>query len=76
MLLVSLWRPTRELPSAEPNCPLHLVCLQVELIDGVSLHKGVPDQEAGHAANVTSYFDRFWEHGNKRERYFIFVTKA
>jgi hypothetical protein len=52
------------------------VFLQVELIDGVSLHKGIPDQEAGHAANVTSYFDRFWEHGNKRERYFIFVTKA
>ena len=32
-------------------------------------------QEAGHAANVTSYFDRFWENGNKRERYFIHVRK-
>ena len=52
------------------------VGLQVEFIDGVSLHTGIPNQEAGHAANVTSYFDRFWKHGNKRERYFIFVKRV
>ena len=49
---------------------------QSETVDGVELHHGVPDAEAGHAANVTSYFDRFWAHGHKTDRFFLFVTKA
>ena len=47
-----------------------------EVFNGIRLYDGIPGPDSGHAANVTSYFDRFWEHGNKRERYFIFVTKA
>ena len=42
---------------------------------GVRLRYGIPGKDSGHAVNVTSYFDRFWERGQHTERYFIAVTR-
>lgn len=41
----------------------------------VELHDGVPGEEDGHVANVTSYFDRFWEQGNHVDRVFFVLAK-
>jgi len=47
-----------------------------ELHNGVRLYYGIPGPDSGHAVNVTSYFDRFWERGQHTERYFIAVIKV
>jgi len=47
-----------------------------ENIQNVLLHNGIPSKKIGHAANVTSYFDRFWEHGQHTDRYFLALKKV
>ena len=42
---------------------------------GVGGDEGVPPPEAGHAVDVTSYFDRFWERGKKAKRFFLGLRK-
>jgi len=46
-----------------------------ETHSGVRLYYGIPGKDNGHAVNVTSYFDRFWERGQHTERYFIAVSR-
>jgi len=47
-----------------------------ERCGGVAVCKGCPGPKLGHAAQATSQFDRFFQHGQHTERYFIAVTKA
>ena len=49
---------------------------QIEQIEGIALHHGLPGPESGHMVAATSAFDRFWAAGNKRERFFLQVVKA
>ena len=46
-----------------------------EFEGGVRLYDGIPGPDEGHAVNVTSYFDRFWEHGNHTDRVFFVLAK-
>lgn len=42
---------------------------------GIMLYDGIPGTDSGHVVNVTSYFDRFWEHGNHTDRVFFVIEK-
>uniref|UniRef100_A0A7S4F6X9 tRNA (guanine(46)-N(7))-methyltransferase n=2 Tax=Chrysotila carterae TaxID=13221 RepID=A0A7S4F6X9_CHRCT len=42
---------------------------------GVRVYLGVPGREGGHLVNETSYFDRFWEHGQHVERCFLLLSR-
>ena len=44
-------------------------------VSGVRVYRGVPGRAAGHAVHVASYFDRFWEHGRKTERFYIVLSR-
>ena len=44
-------------------------------VSGVRVYRGVPGAEAGHAVQVASYFDRFWEHGRKTDRFYILLSR-
>lgn len=46
-------------------------CPRYDDVEGVRVYHGVPGPDCGHAVHVASYFDRFWEHGKQRERYYI-----
>ena len=43
------------------------------VIDGVEVHQGDPGEEQGHVADSSSYFDRLWEKGGKKGRWFVFL---
>ena len=45
------------------------------VIDGVHVYKGQPGAAAGHAVEAASYFDRFWEHGSHRERWYLVLKR-
>jgi len=44
--------------------------------NGVLIWQGTPGAEAGHAVAESSQFDRFFQHGNHSERYYISVVKV
>ncbi len=44
-------------------------------VNGVRVYRGVPGADAGHAVQVASYFDRFWEHGRKTDRFYILLSR-
>eukprot|EP01062_Namystynia_karyoxenos_P023366 TRINITY_DN19021_c0_g1_i2.p1 TRINITY_DN19021_c0_g1~~TRINITY_DN19021_c0_g1_i2.p1 ORF type:complete len:1049 (+),score=312.68 TRINITY_DN19021_c0_g1_i2:96-3149(+) len=46
-----------------------------ETVGGVRVYRGVPGPECGHAVAAASFFDRFWEHGNQAERFYIALVK-
>ena len=46
-----------------------------EKTKGFTLYGGYPGPDGGHVVMQTSYFDRFWDKGQKSRRYFIFVEK-
>lgn len=41
----------------------------------VDVWRGDPGPEAGHVVQASSYFDRMWDLGQKKRRWFIFVRK-
>ena len=40
------------------------------------LWRGEPGPVCGHSTAASSYFDRMWDRGNKKRRWFIFVKKT
>mmetsp|Transcript_38751 Transcript_38751/g.77175 ORF Transcript_38751/g.77175 Transcript_38751/m.77175 type:complete len:923 (-) Transcript_38751:50-2818(-) len=42
----------------------------------VDLWRGEPGPEIGHVVQASSYFDRMWDLGQKKRRWFIYVKKA
>ena len=48
---------------------------EFEFVEGIRIYHGTPSPDAGHVVKVTSYFDRFWEHGQHTERYFMVLDK-
>jgi len=42
---------------------------------GITVYGGYPGRDGGHISQQTSYFDRFWDKGQKSRRYFIFVRR-
>ena len=48
---------------------------RLAVIDGVHVYKGQPGAAAGHAVEAASYFDRFWEHGSHRERWYLVLRR-
>lgn len=42
----------------------------------IVLWRGEPGEEAGHLAESSSYFDRMWEKGQKKRRWFLFLKKV
>jgi tRNA G46 methylase TrmB len=42
----------------------------------LTLWRGEPGPICGHAVVASSYFDRLWDRGNKKRRWFIYVKKA
>jgi len=42
----------------------------------VDVWRGEPGVEAGHVVDASSYFDRMWDLGQKKRRWFIFVKKS
>lgn len=47
-----------------------------EQICGVAVRHGAPGPAEGHAVRAQSYFDRFWEHGQHVERFYIEVARC
>ncbi|RYH29783.1 hypothetical protein EON65_07350 [archaeon] len=43
----------------------------------VTVYRGQPPSETGHVETISSqsYFDKLWQHGNKKRRWFISVNK-
>lgn len=56
------------LPSAESG--------SVEMVAGLELHLGIAGSDAGHSVRVTSFFDRFWEHGQHVDRFYFVLQKV
>ena len=48
---------------------------RLAVIDGVHVYKGQPGAAAGHAVEAASYFDRFWEHGSHRARWYLVLRR-
>lgn len=63
-----IFAPFSDLPMA------HLE--SAEQMDGVLICAGAPNPEAGHAVAAASQFDRFFQHGQHKERYYIAVEKG
>ena len=42
----------------------------------VDVWRGEPGLEAGHVARASSYFDRMWDLGQKKRRWFLYVRKV
>lgn len=42
----------------------------------VDVWRGEPGPEAGHVVQASSYFDRMWDLGQKKRRWFLFVRKV
>jgi hypothetical protein len=42
----------------------------------VDVWRGEPGLEAGHVTQASSYFDRMWDLGQKKRRWFIYVKKV
>lgn len=47
-----------------------------ERIDGVHIYHGTPGAAGGFVVDEPSYFDRFWEHGQHVDRFFLLLVKA
>ena len=47
-----------------------------EKAGGITLYGGYPGRDGGHVSQQTSYFDRFWDKGQKSRRYFLFVRRC
>ena len=47
-----------------------------QIVEGIPLHCGLPGPECGHRVEAESYFDRLWQHGNHKKRFFLFVRKV
>ena len=50
-----------------------------ETIDGVRIYHGVPGPEAGHlvqGVEASSYFDRFWQHGQHVDRFYMVLSRS
>ena len=41
----------------------------------LTLWRGEPGPVCGHSTIASSYFDRLWDKGNKKRRWFIYVKK-
>ena len=49
---------------------------QSESVDRVHIHQGTPGPAGGFLVDEQSYFDRFWEHGQHVDRFFLLLVKA
>ena len=47
-----------------------------EVVDTVTIYGGYPGSDGGHVVEASSYFDRFWDKGQKSRRYFLIVKKC
>ena len=47
-----------------------------QIVEGIPLRCGLPGPECGHCVEAESYFDRLWQHGNHKKRFFLFVRKV
>ena len=43
---------------------------------GIRIFHGSPGAEGGFLVDEQSYFDRFWEHGQHADRFFLLLEKA
>lgn len=50
--------------------------MDADEFNGILVLKGTPGPEVGHAVATESYFDRFFQHGQHNERYYIAVSKS
>jgi len=50
--------------------------MEAEELCGMLVYEGTPGPAVGHAAAVSSYFDRFFQHGQHTERYYMAVAKS
>ncbi len=54
----------------------HLSDHSCEKIDGVHIYHGTPGLAGGFVVDQQSYFDRFWEHGQHVDRFFLLLEKG
>jgi tRNA G46 methylase TrmB len=64
------------LPVVPPKAPETGKKASVSTGPSIDIWRGEPGQEAGHIAPAaSSYFDRMWDLGQKKRRYFLFLGK-
>lgn len=61
---------TNKKNKSAPMVPLENNCGR-----SVDVWRGEPGLEAGHVVDASSYFDRMWDLGQKKRRWFIYVKK-
>ncbi|EOD27617.1 hypothetical protein EMIHUDRAFT_235476 [Emiliania huxleyi CCMP1516] len=51
-------------------------CFASVPLEGIRIFHGSPGAEGGFLVDEQSYFDRFWEHGQHADRFFLLLEKA
>ena len=63
-------------PPSNGKIEITLVEEDVSVGRSVDVWRGEPGLEAGHVARASSYFDRMWDLGQKKRRWFLYVRKV